>query len=89
MSWVDGLGFCASFAVLASFCMTTIGSLRMLALASNVLFSAYGLLAHIYPVVLLHMILLPINLLKLWACNTARRRKDESAPPVGHEVLRP
>ena len=66
MSWVDGLGFCASLAVLASFCMTTIGSLRMFALASNVLFSTYGLLAHIYPVVFLHMILLPINLLKLW-----------------------
>ena len=38
----------------------------MRALASNVLFSTYGLLAHIYPVVFLHMILLPINLLKLW-----------------------
>lgn len=66
MSWVDGLGFCASFAVLASFCMTTILSLRLVALASNVLFSTYGLLAHIYPVVLLHLLLLPINLLKLW-----------------------
>jgi hypothetical protein len=64
--WIDGLGFCASFAVLASFCMSTIGSLRMLALTSNVLFSTYGLLAHIYPVALLHMILLPINLMKLW-----------------------
>jgi hypothetical protein len=66
MSWIDGLGFCASLAVLASFCMTTIASLRMLALASNVLFSIYGLLAHIYPVVFLHIILLPINLLKLY-----------------------
>jgi hypothetical protein len=28
--------------------------------------STYGLLAHIYPVVFLHMILLPINLLKLY-----------------------
>jgi hypothetical protein len=66
MSWIDGLGFCASFAVLASFCMTTIVPLRVLALTSNVLFSAYGLLAHIYPVMLLHILLLPINLLKLW-----------------------
>ena len=66
MSWVDGLGFCASLAVLASFCMSTIGALRTFALASNVLFITYGLLAHIYPVVLLHMILLPINLMKLY-----------------------
>jgi hypothetical protein len=66
MSWIDGLGFCASFAVLASFCMTAIVPLRLLAVTSNVLFGAYGLLAHIYPVMLLHMLLLPINLLKLW-----------------------
>jgi CRP/FNR family cyclic AMP-dependent transcriptional regulator len=46
--------------------MTTIGSLRMFAPASNVLFSSYGLIAHVYPVVFLHMILLPINLLKLY-----------------------
>jgi hypothetical protein len=66
MSWIDGLGFCASVAVLASFCMTTIVALRVFALASNVLFCVYGLLAHVYPVFLLHVILMPINLLKLW-----------------------
>ena len=66
MSWVDYLGFCASLAVFASFCMSTIVTLRIFALASNVLFCLYGLLAHIYPVLLLHMILLAINLLKLY-----------------------
>jgi hypothetical protein len=66
MSWVDSLGFCASFAVLASFCMTTIVPLRVFALMSNILFSAYGLLAHLYPVLFLHALLLPINLVKLW-----------------------
>jgi hypothetical protein len=66
MSWVDCIGFCASFAVLASFCMTTIVPLRTLALASNILFGVYGLLAHVYPVFVLHMILLPINLAKLY-----------------------
>jgi hypothetical protein len=35
-------------------------------LASNLLFCAYGMLAHIYPVMFLHMLLLPINLVKLW-----------------------
>ena len=76
MSWIDCLGFSASLAVLASFCMTTIVPLRIVALASNVLFSLYGLLAHIYPVVL-HMILFPINLLKLYQ---TRPRKRPSEP---------
>jgi len=66
MSWVDSLGFCASFAVLASFCMTTIVPLRVFALVSNIVFSACGLLAHLYPVLFLHALLLPINLVKLW-----------------------
>ena len=72
MSWIDGRGFCASLAVLASFCMTTIVALTSLALASNVLFCVYGLLAHIYPVFLLHMVLLPINVVKLWRLRFSR-----------------
>jgi hypothetical protein len=66
MRWLDLLGFSASLAVLAGFCMTRVSSLRMFSVASNVLFVTYGLLAHIYPVFLLHMILLPINLVKLY-----------------------
>jgi hypothetical protein len=63
--WLDLLGFAAAVAVLAGFCMNSIRHLRMAALASNVLFVLYGVLAHIYPVVILHIILLPINLRKL------------------------
>jgi hypothetical protein len=48
--------------------MTTIIPLRAVALADNILFGLYGLLAHIYPVLFLHMILFPVNLLKL--CRT-------------------
>jgi hypothetical protein len=82
MAWVDALGFCASFAVLASFCMTTIVPLRACALASNVLFCSYGLLAHIYPVMFLHMLLLPINLVKLWRLRFAEA-ESSSAELVG------
>ena len=65
MAWIDFLGFSAAFSVLASFCMTTIVAPRILALLSNVLIIFYGLCAHIYPVLVLHIILLPINLVKL------------------------
>jgi hypothetical protein len=65
MHWNDLVGFAAAFAVLASFCMTTIVSLRSVAIASNVLFIVYGMLGHIYPVFFLHLTLLPINLIKL------------------------
>jgi hypothetical protein len=66
MSWINLLGFTAAVTVLASFCMTTIVSLRSMAIASNLLFILYGMLGSIYPVLLLHLTLLPINLIKLY-----------------------
>lgn len=66
MHWLDVIGFSAALAVLAGFCMTNVSSLRMFSVASNVLFVVYGLLTHIYPVLLLHLVLLPVNLLKLY-----------------------
>jgi CRP-like cAMP-binding protein len=39
--------------------------LRVVALASNVLFMAYGYADHLYPVLFLHAILLPVNALRL------------------------
>lgn len=79
MSWIDVLGFSAAISVLASFCMTTIVPLRTLALLSNFLFVLYGLLAHIYPVFLLHAVLLPVNLIKLHRIHAKSDRKHLSS----------
>lgn len=65
MSLVDVLGYAASAAVLATFCMSTMIPLRILALISNVLFMTYGYVDHLYPVFMLHAILLPVNALRL------------------------
>src|SRR5580704_3853179 len=65
MSWVDIVGYSAALAVLAAFCMSSIVPLRIVAILSNVLFALCGLSAHLYPVFLLHSILLPINVFKL------------------------
>lgn len=66
MSWIDILGYAASAAVLATFCMSTMIPLRIVALGSNVLFCAYGYFDHLYPVFLLHATLFPVNLLRLF-----------------------
>jgi len=39
--------------------------LRIVALGSNVLFCAYGYLDHLYPVFFLHLVLFPVNLVRL------------------------
>jgi CRP/FNR family transcriptional regulator, cyclic AMP receptor protein len=61
MLWVNLLGYAASAAVLATFCMNTMIPLRVLALGSNVLFIGYGYVDQLYPVLLLHALLFPVN----------------------------
>jgi CRP/FNR family transcriptional regulator, cyclic AMP receptor protein len=61
MLWVSLLGYAASAAVLASFCMSTMIPLRVMALTSNVIFIAYGYFDQLYPVLILHTLLLPVN----------------------------
>jgi uncharacterized protein YjiS (DUF1127 family) len=65
MFWTNLLGYAAAASVLGTFCMSTMVSLRAVAICSNVLFAAYGGLDHIYPVMMLHVILLPINVVRL------------------------
>jgi CRP-like cAMP-binding protein len=54
--------------------MKTMRPLRIAALASNVLFAAYGLLGGIYPVLILHLVLFPINLARLLQLQRLTRR---------------
>jgi CRP/FNR family transcriptional regulator, cyclic AMP receptor protein len=65
MTWIDVLGYAASASVLATFCMSTMVPLRIIAIGSNVLFILFGAFAHIYPVLVLHIILLPVNVTRL------------------------
>jgi hypothetical protein len=90
----EPIGYLASLLVLATFCMRDMVSLRVVAIASNIAFIAYGSLAGISPVLLLHVVLLPVNMLRLaesvrsvWrsraeAANCAHRLRARSAVPV-------
>jgi CRP/FNR family cyclic AMP-dependent transcriptional regulator len=65
LSWIDLLGYAASATVLATFCMNSMRYLRLVAIGSNILFILFGSMAHIYPVLLLHIVLLPVNVARL------------------------
>jgi hypothetical protein len=62
----DTAGYLASSLVITAFCMRDIRQLRLAALVSNVAFLVYGLGLGLVPVWLLHAILLPVNLWRLW-----------------------
>jgi hypothetical protein len=74
MSWIDFVGFGASAMVLATFCMTRTLPLRLFAIMRNILFGAYRYLDNLYPVLLLHLVLLPVNCLRLRQCLTGPLR---------------
>ena len=65
MTTIDGLGYFAASLVLGTFCTRSMVSLRGLAIASNLAFIMYGALAGLWPVLLLHAVMLPLNLARL------------------------
>ena len=76
MSIVELLGYAASLLVLATFCMRDMVSLRLLAIASNLAFIGYAVLAGIHPVLVLHALLLPMNAWRL--AETVRQRDTQT-----------
>jgi CRP/FNR family cyclic AMP-dependent transcriptional regulator len=62
MNWIDGAGYSASALVLATFCMKTMIPLRVAAIFSNVAFILYAFYDGLFPVLALHVILLPLNI---------------------------
>jgi CRP/FNR family transcriptional regulator, cyclic AMP receptor protein len=65
MNSIALIGYFASALVLATFCMRDMAALRRVAIASNLAFIAYGALADIGPVLVLHLMLLPVNVVRL------------------------
>ena len=75
---VDYIGYLASVMVLCTFCARTMIPLRVIALGSNVAFLAYGGLLHLYPVLLLHAVLMPVNAWRLTEILRLRGHVRES-----------
>jgi hypothetical protein len=68
--------------------------LRLVAGGSNILFILFGSVVHIYPVLLLHLVLLPVNLTRLMQIRgrvEAYRvlRRMRSKPPSRGLVVGP
>ena len=61
MSITEFAGYLAAVLVFLSFYMKTMVPLRVIGICSNCAFIAYGYLGALYPVLALHLILLPLN----------------------------
>jgi hypothetical protein len=79
MDVVDLIGYFAATMVLATFCMRSMRLLRWLAIVSNFGFIAYGLLGGLWPIVVLHLLLLPINVARLVELGRTRMPPSDRA----------
>jgi hypothetical protein len=61
----DLAGYIASTMVLLTFMTKDMRLLRILGIFSNIAFISYGVLAWLPPVLCLHLLLLPVNVLRL------------------------
>lgn len=75
MNTVDLAGWFAAALMLCTFASREARVMRLLAVSTNLAFIGYGVLAALPPVLVLHLLLLPINLWR-WAqaCRLALGR---------------
>ncbi len=66
MDFIELLGYTATFFVAASFLFKSIVSLRTVNCIGAILFVIYGLVKQTYPVALLNIFLVAVNLYQLW-----------------------
>jgi hypothetical protein len=90
LNLVDLIGWGAGALVLTSFYLKTMIPLRTVAIVSNVAFAGYGLMAGALPIVVLHCLLLPLNVLRLVQMRALIRRvKRASRGNLSMDMLVP
>ena len=80
LSLIDTMGFVASGLTLATFAQRSMLPMRVIAIAANICFIAYGAGGAYLPVFLLHVVLLPLNVLRLRAVLAERSRTCADEP---------
>jgi CRP/FNR family transcriptional regulator, cyclic AMP receptor protein len=79
MNQADVVGYVGAVFVFATFWMKTMIPLRAFRLASNFLFIGYGYLAGAYPPLVLHLLLLPLNIMRLHQMLQLSRQVAQAA----------
>ena len=77
--WIELAGYTASALVFLAFYMKTMIPLRIVGIASNLAFITYAVGAQLYPVLILHAILLPLNGLRLLQMRALIHKVREDA----------
>jgi len=90
MHWVEMLGYFGACLTLTVYSMRRMIPLRIIGIAANCVFVLYGYLAEVYPQMVLHATLLPINAYRLFEMvRLIGRVKAASNGDLNMEWLKP
>jgi CRP/FNR family transcriptional regulator, cyclic AMP receptor protein len=79
MELAETFGYLATVLAVAASCMRTMAPLRILSIASNLTFLAYGVAAGLLPILAVHSILLSMNSIRLFQLQRLVRSVKEAA----------
>jgi hypothetical protein len=85
MGWIDIIGYAASGLTLATFAQRTMLPMRIMAVGANICFIGYGAMGQFIPVLALHVILLPVNLVRLRALLSQSQCNAIFSDPEGSD----
>lgn len=89
MPYAEVFGYIAAGLVLATFSMRTMIPLRLLGIASNIAFITYAYIDGLWPVLLLHALLLPLNVYRMVEMLRLIRDLETAEGDSGIEALMP
>ena len=90
MNLPDIAGYVASALLLATFSVRTMIPLRLLGISSSVAFLTYGFFSGLLPIIILHLILLPLNLYRFFEMRRLTREMQAAAKDAnGFAALQP
>ena len=90
LPWVDMIGFSGGALTIWGMFRKTMIPLRLGAIGGNVAFLFFGLLAHSYPTLITHTILLPLNIIRmLQMIRLVREIRESSSQDNSLEPLLP
>jgi CRP/FNR family cyclic AMP-dependent transcriptional regulator len=79
LSAAQFIGYVAALLVLISFWMKTMIPLRVVGIVSNIVFIVYGYMGAVYPPLILHLVLLPLNTARLREMVRLTRQVEQAA----------
>ncbi|MFM7532961.1 MAG: Crp/Fnr family transcriptional regulator [Rubrivivax sp.] len=79
MTWIDLLGHLGALVIIATYSMKTMIPLRVAGIAGSCIFITYGYLSSTWPVLMLHLVVLPLNSVRLYQMLQLVKKVSASA----------